>query len=79
MRMRQSLDEIERAFTEEISLERHRRRSMMRTTQQRTYLRHIERRHRSGSVRFFVLVLTLIVTAVVVAVVMFRVLDLLLA
>jgi hypothetical protein len=79
MRMRQSLDDLERAFAEEISLERHRRRSLVRSTQQRTYLRHVQRRKRHGSMRFVLLVLSLIFTAVVVTVVMFRVLDLLLA
>jgi hypothetical protein len=76
--MRQSLAEWERAFVKEISLDRHRRDSLRRTTEQRALKREVERRKKSGSVRFTLLVLTLILTAVVVTVVMFRTLYLLL-
>jgi hypothetical protein len=79
MRMRKSLDEIEAAFAEEISLERDRRRSMIRSAEQRAVRREVARRHRSGSMRFGLLALALVLTAVVVTVVMFRVLYLLLA
>jgi hypothetical protein len=79
MRMRQSLAEIERAFAREISMERHRRASLRRTAQQRAIKRAAERRHKRGSVRFVVLVLTLIATAAIVTVVMFRTLYLLLS
>jgi hypothetical protein len=41
--------------------------------------REMERRHKRGSVRFVLLVLTLIMTAGIVAVVMFRTLYLLLS
>jgi hypothetical protein len=78
MRMRQSLAEIERAFAREISMERHRRASLQRTAQQRTIKRQTERRHKRGSVRFVLLVLTLILTAAIVTVAMFRTLYLLL-
>jgi hypothetical protein len=78
MKMRQSLAELERAFTREISLERHRRNSLRRTAEQRTLKREVDRRHKHGTFRFVLLVLTLIVTAVVVTVVMFRSLYLLL-
>lgn len=77
MRMK-SLAEIERAFAREISAERHRRASLRRTAEQRTMKREVERRHRRGSVRFVLLVLTLIATAAIVAAVMFRTLYLLL-
>jgi hypothetical protein len=79
MRMRQSLAEIERAFAREITMERHRRASLRRTAEQRTMKREVERRHRRGSVRFVLLVLTLMTTAAVVTVVMFRTLYLLLS
>jgi hypothetical protein len=79
MKMRQSLAEIERAFAREISMERHRRASLRRTAEQRTIRRQVDRRHKHGSVRFVVLVLTLVVTAVIVTAVMFRVLYLLLS
>jgi hypothetical protein len=76
--MRQSLGELEKAFAKEISLERHRRASLRRTTEQRALKREVDRRHKRGSMRFVLLVLTLVMTAVVVTVVMFRTLYLLL-
>ena len=76
--MRQSLAEWERAFVKEISLDRHRRDSLRRTAEQRTLKREVDRRHKRGSMRFFLLVLTLIMTAVIVTAVMFRTLYLLL-
>ncbi len=78
MKMRQSLAELEQAFAKEISLDRHRRESLRRTTEQRAHKREVERRHKRGSVRFILLVLALILTAVIVTVVMFRTLYLLL-
>jgi hypothetical protein len=78
MKMRQSLSDWEQAFTKEISLDRHRRASLRRTAEQRTLKREVERRHKRGSVRFVLLVLTLILTAGIVTVVMFRTLYLLL-
>ena len=79
MRMSQSLDEIEQAFAREISLERRRRRSLIRSTAQRSLKREVDRKHKRGSLRFAGLVLSLILTAAIVTVVMFRVLYLLLA
>jgi hypothetical protein len=76
--MRQSLAEWERAFVKEISLDRHRRDSLRRTAEQRTLKREVDRRHKRGSMRFLLLVLTLIMTAVIVTGVMFRTLYLLL-
>jgi hypothetical protein len=78
MKMRQSLHELEQAFVKEITLDRHRRDSLRRTAEQRTLKREVERRHKRGSVRFALLVLTLILTAAIVTVVMFRTLYLLL-
>jgi hypothetical protein len=78
MKMRQSIAEWERAFVKEATLDRHRRDSLRRTTEQRAFKREVQRRHKRGSVRFVLLVLTLILTAVVVTVVMFRTLYLLL-
>ena len=79
MKMRQSLAEWERAFVKEVTLDRRRRDSLRRTTEQRALKREVERRHKRGSVRFALLVLTLIMTAVIVTVVMFRTLYLLLS
>src|ERR1700676_838864 len=78
MKMRQSLAEWERAFVKEISLDRRTRASLQRTAQQRAHKREIDRRHKRGSMRFALLVLTLIMTAVIVTAVMFRTLYLLL-
>ncbi len=78
MKMRQSLADWERAFVKEISLDRHRRASLKRTAEQRALKREVDKRHKRGSVRFGLLVLTLITTAVIVTVVMFRTLYLLL-
>ena len=72
------MGELERAFVKEISLERRRRASLQRTTEQRALKREVDRRHKRGSMRFVLLVLTLIATAVIVTVVMFRTLYLLL-
>jgi hypothetical protein len=79
MKMRQSLADWERAFVKEISLDRRRRDSLRRTAEQRALKRDLDRRHKRGSVRFALLVLTLIMTAVVVTAVMFRTLYLLLS
>ncbi len=76
--MRQSLAEWEQAFVKEISLDRRRRDSLRRTTEQRAHKRALDRRHKHGSFRFALLVLTLILTAAIVTVVMFRTLYLLL-
>jgi hypothetical protein len=78
MKMRQSLADWEQAFVKEITLDRHRRDSLRRTTEQRALKRDIDKRHKRGSVRYAMLVLTLILTAAVVTVVMFRTLYLLL-
>jgi len=78
MRMRQSLTELEREFARETSMERHRRASLRRTTEQRALKREVDRRHKRGSVRFVLLVLALMMTAAIVTVVMFRTLYLLL-
>jgi hypothetical protein len=78
MKMRQSIAEWERAFVKEVTLDRHRRDSLRRTSEQRAFMREVQRRHKRGSVRFVLLVLTLILTAAVVTVVMFRTLYLLL-
>ena len=76
--MRQSLADLEQAFVKEITLDRHRRDSLRRTSEQRALKRDIQKRHKRGSMRFVLLVLTLIMTAAIVTVVMFRTLYLLL-
>jgi hypothetical protein len=78
MKMRQSLADWEQAFVKEISLDRRRRASLRRTTEQRARKRQADRVHKRGSLRFAMLVLTLVATAAIVTVVMFRTLYLLL-
>jgi hypothetical protein len=78
MKMRQSLADWEKAFVREITLDRHRRDSLRRTSEQRALKRAVARRKKSGSLRYAMLVLTLIMTAAIVTVVMFRTLYLLL-
>ena len=72
MRMRQSLAEIEEAFVEEIEEDRERRERLRAEAEQRTRRRHTTRSKRNGTLRFFVLVLTLIATAVIVTIAMFQ-------
>jgi hypothetical protein len=78
MKMRQSIADWERAFVKEATLDRRRRDSLRRTTEQRAFKREVQRRHKRGSMRFVLLVLALILTAAIVTVVMFRTLYLLL-
>jgi hypothetical protein len=78
MKMRQSIADWERAFVKEITLDRHRRASLQRTAEKRTRRREVAKRHKRGSMRFGLLVLTLVMTAAIVTVVMFRTLYLLL-
>jgi hypothetical protein len=72
MRMRQSLAEIERAFVEELAVDRERTEEAVRRATLRQRARHLERTHKHGTMRFAVLVLTLIATAVLVTVAMFE-------
>jgi hypothetical protein len=72
MRMRQSLNQLERAFLEESVADRERRERLRRQAAQRSRQRQIERVHKRGSMRFGLLVLVLIATAVLVTVAMFE-------
>ena len=72
MRMRQSLAEIEEAFVDEIEEDRHRRERLREQAEQRTRRRRSTRTQRHGTMRFFLLVLTLIATAVIVTIAMFQ-------
>jgi hypothetical protein len=72
MRMRQSLAQLERAFFEEIALDRTRRERLRQTAVQRSRQRRLERLHKHGSLRFALLVVSIVVTAVVVTVAMFE-------
>jgi membrane glycosyltransferase len=72
MRMRQSLAEIEEAFVEEIEEDRYRRERLRAEAEQRSRRRHTTRTQRNGTLRFFLLVMTLIATAVIVTIAMFQ-------
>ncbi|MDX6705835.1 MAG: hypothetical protein QOD83_889 [Solirubrobacteraceae bacterium] len=71
-RMRQSLDEFERAFVEETYEDRARRDSLRRTAIMRSRERDLQRVHKRGTARFIILVLVLIATAAIVTVAMFQ-------
>ena len=72
MRMRQSMAQLERAFVEEIHLDRARREHLRRSAVARSRQRRIERNEKRGTLRFTLLVLALIATAVIVTVAMFE-------
>lgn len=73
--MRQSLAQLEQAFSEEIALDRNRRQRLRETAATRSRQRRLERVHKRGSWRFGLLVLTLIATAVIVTIAMFETLS----
>ena len=72
MRMRQSLADIEAAFVEEMESDRERRERLQQQAIRRTRVRHRERAHKHGSLRFWLVLLTLIATAVIVTIAMFE-------
>ena len=72
MRMRQSLADIEAAFVEEIDADRERREQIQAQAIRRTQVRLRERAHKQGSLRFWLVFLTLLATAVVVTIAMFE-------
>ena len=71
-KMRQSLNQFERAFLEETQADRVRREALRRQAVHRARQRHVERAHKHGRTRFWVLVLVLLATAVLVTVAMFE-------
>jgi membrane glycosyltransferase len=71
-KMRQSLDEFERAFVEETHTDRVRRESLRRKAVLRSRQRNLEKVHKRGTARFVMLVLMIIATAVVVTIAMFQ-------
>jgi membrane glycosyltransferase len=79
MKMRQSLAQLEQEFRHETQLDRTRRETLRRHAIRRSKVRTHERRKKAGSMRYWVLVLSLVATAVIVTVVMFESLYYLLA
>ena len=71
-KMRQSLDEFERAFVEETYVDRVRRESLRRRAIARSRQRRLEKVNKRGTLRYVMLVLMIIATAVVVRIVMFQ-------
>jgi hypothetical protein len=78
LKARQSLATLEEEFRQEIEEERARDAAMRRDVRVRSRNRTIERRKKWGTIRFWLLVLTLVATAVGVTVAMFETLYLLL-
>lgn len=77
MRMRQSLNDWELAFENEMALDRRRRSQLRHRAIARSQARRITHAEKSGKVRFSVLFAALTMTVVVVTVVMFETLALL--
>ena len=71
-KMRQSLDDFERAFVEETYTDRARRESLRRKAVLRSRQRNLEKVHKRGTARFIMLVFMILTTAVVVTIVMFQ-------
>ena len=71
-KLQQSLAAFERAFVEEAEADRLRRERIFRDAEQRLVQRRRERVHKSGSVRFALLVIVLLATAALVTVAMFK-------
>jgi hypothetical protein len=78
MRMRQPLAELEEEFREEMRLERSRAERLRREAVARSRRRYRMRERRRGTMRFWLLVLSLVLTAIVVTIAMFETLSLLL-
>jgi hypothetical protein len=72
MRMRQNIADIESAFHEQIEAERERAVRVRREAELRARKREMERTHKRGTMRFFLLVLTLLATAILVTIAMFQ-------
>jgi hypothetical protein len=71
LKMRQSLAQIEQEFRQEMEVDRDRRERLRRQAVKRSRVRHIQRRRKRSSLRFWVLVSSLIATAAIVTVGMF--------
>ena len=65
MRMRQSSAQLEKAFTDEVALDRVRREHLRRTSAQRARQRRVQRRQQRSSLRFFLLVVSIIALSLI--------------
>ena len=79
LKMRQSLDELEEEFREEMLADAHRAERLRKAAVTRSRQRTRMRQQKRSSMRFWLLVLSLIATAVGVTVAMFATLNALLA
>ena len=70
--VRESIAQFEHAFHEETLADRERRAALQRQIEARSRQRQLDRVHKSGSMRFGLLVLVLVATAVGVTVAMFE-------
>jgi predicted ATP-dependent protease len=77
--MRQTLDELEEVFREQMAEDRNRAERLRKDAVKRSRQRYRQRERQRSSIRFWLLVLTLIATAVGVTVAMFATLNALLA
>jgi hypothetical protein len=78
MKMRQTLAQLEEEFLQHSEIEEKRRQHLQRTAAVRSRQRWHARERKRGSMRFYVLALSLVLTAVLVTVAMFATLYLLL-
>ncbi len=72
MKMRQSLAQLEQEFREEVALDRNRRENLRRHAVLRSRQRNKLRQKKKGTMRFWLLSLTLIATALIVTAAMFE-------
>ena len=79
LRMRQTLDEFEEVFLEQMAEDRDRAEHLRKSAVKRSRQRYRMREQKRSSMRFWLLVLALIATAVGVTVAMFATLNALLA
>jgi hypothetical protein len=79
MKMRQSLAQIEQEFLHETQQDRSRQESLRKQAVRRSRVRAVRRERKRGSMRYWVLVLSMVLTALVVTAGMFESLYLLLS
>ena len=79
MKMRQSLAQLEQEFRYEAQQDRSRGERLRRQAARRSRVRAVQRQRKRGSVRYWVLVLSMVLTAVIVTAGMFASLYLLLS
>lgn len=72
MKMRQSLAELEEAFHQETQFDRKRRHYLREQAVARSRSRRVEQVHKSGSVRFLLLAMSMVATAIIVTIIMFE-------